>query len=81
MSDPSATIPIPKKLCDLIMKGGITSGVVYPQGISEIAKHYSLKNMADPPAPSLLRPRPQPNTRAGTEIHRRLRNSENCRTG
>lgn len=29
--------------CDLIMKGGITSGVVYPHAITEITKHYRLR--------------------------------------
>jgi predicted acylesterase/phospholipase RssA len=31
--------------CDLIMKGGITSGVVYPLAISELAKQYKFKNI------------------------------------
>jgi predicted acylesterase/phospholipase RssA len=31
--------------CDLIMKGGITSGVVYPHAIVEIAKDYRLRNV------------------------------------
>lgn len=30
------------KTCDLIMKGGVTSGVVYPQAIREIARQYRL---------------------------------------
>lgn len=29
-----------KKQCDLIMKGGITSGVVYPKVVTELAKEY-----------------------------------------
>ncbi|WP_319412886.1 patatin-like phospholipase family protein [uncultured Cohaesibacter sp.] len=33
------------KECDLIMKGGITSGVVYPFAISELAKQYRLRNI------------------------------------
>ncbi len=31
--------------CDLIMKGGITSGVVYPHAIVEIAREYRLRNI------------------------------------
>lgn len=34
-----------KPLCDLVMKGGITSGVVYPQLIAELAKTYRFKNI------------------------------------
>ncbi len=32
-------------LCDVIMKGGITSGVVYPAAGLELAKIYTLKNI------------------------------------
>ncbi|VAW01213.1 RpoH suppressor, partial [hydrothermal vent metagenome] len=32
-----------KSECDLIMKGGITSGVVYPYAITEIAKKYHFR--------------------------------------
>lgn len=31
--------------CDLVMKGGITSGVVYPSVLSELSKHYRLRNV------------------------------------
>jgi len=31
--------------CDLVMKGGITSGVVYPRLISELAAKYRFKNI------------------------------------
>lgn len=31
--------------CDLIMKGGITSGVVYPHALVEIAEDYRLRNI------------------------------------
>ncbi len=34
-----------KSPCDLIMKGGITSGVVYPYAITELAKDHHLKNI------------------------------------
>jgi predicted acylesterase/phospholipase RssA len=35
----------PTKECDIIMKGGITSGVVYPLAITELAKDYRLRNI------------------------------------
>lgn len=31
--------------CDVIMKGGITSGVIYPEMISDLARHYRLKSV------------------------------------
>lgn len=35
----------PKRLCDLVMKGGVTSGVVYPLAVCELARLYSFKNI------------------------------------
>jgi predicted acylesterase/phospholipase RssA len=35
----------PAKKCDMVMKGGITSGVVYPLAICELAKKYTFKNL------------------------------------
>jgi predicted acylesterase/phospholipase RssA len=35
----------PQHNCDLVMKGGITSGVVYPHAICELAQVYSLKRL------------------------------------
>ena len=34
-----------KPYCDVVMKGGITSGVVYPRAIVELAKRFQLKNI------------------------------------
>src|SRR5262245_631544 len=34
-----------KEFCDIVMKGGITSGVAYPLAICELARHYSFKNI------------------------------------
>lgn len=34
-----------KPFCDVVMKGGITSGVVYPPAIVELAGKYRLKNI------------------------------------
>src|SRR5512140_37748 len=37
--------PIPKRFCDIVMKGGITSGVVYPLAIVELAEEFRFKNI------------------------------------
>jgi predicted acylesterase/phospholipase RssA len=34
-----------KEFCDIVMKGGITSGVAYPLALCELARHYSFKNI------------------------------------
>ncbi|MBV4474789.1 patatin-like phospholipase family protein [Pseudomonas botevensis] len=34
-----------KKFCDLVMKGGITSGVIYPKLIARLATKYQFKNI------------------------------------
>ena len=35
--------PLPP--CDLVLKGGITSGVVYPRAISRLARNYQIKGV------------------------------------
>jgi predicted acylesterase/phospholipase RssA len=35
----------PRLSCDIIMKGGITSGVVYPLAVCELAKEYRFRNI------------------------------------
>lgn len=35
----------PPVFCDLVMKGGVTSGVTYPLAIVELAKRFHLKNL------------------------------------
>lgn len=35
----------PKPLCDIVMKGGITSGVVYPLAVRELARKYTFKSI------------------------------------
>ena len=35
----------PTRLCDVVMKGGITSGVVYPHALCEIARTYRFVNV------------------------------------
>ena len=44
LSDP-ASYSAPGLSCDLIMKGGITSGVVYPQAACRLATRYRLKQV------------------------------------
>jgi predicted acylesterase/phospholipase RssA len=42
-SDASVEVSIPQKpqkCCDIIMKGGVTSGIVYPLAVVELAKQY-----------------------------------------
>jgi predicted acylesterase/phospholipase RssA len=34
-----------ERSCDVVMKGGITSGVVYPHAVCELAKTYRLRNV------------------------------------
>jgi hypothetical protein len=41
----ATTSPPPKPVCDIVMKGGITSGVVYPKAIVEIASKYRLRRV------------------------------------
>jgi predicted acylesterase/phospholipase RssA len=41
----AAAFANPTKECDVIMKGGITSGVVYPLAVTELAKSYRLRNI------------------------------------
>lgn len=37
--------PPKDRFCDLIMKGGITSGIVYPRAIALLAEHYRFKSI------------------------------------
>lgn len=37
--------PAIRRLCDIVMKGGITSGVVYPLAICKLATAYIIKNI------------------------------------
>ena len=35
----------PQKKCDLVMKGGVTSGVVYPRAITELSRQYQFSSI------------------------------------
>lgn len=37
--------PPADRFCDLVMKGGITSGVVYPKAIVSLSRHYRFKSI------------------------------------
>jgi hypothetical protein len=44
------------RFCDLVMKGGVTSGVVYPPAIFELAQHYHFRSIGElQPVPLLRR--------------------------
>lgn len=45
LEDDAAYSTRPKLVCDLVMKGGITSGVTYPWAVCEIATTYQLRNI------------------------------------
>jgi Patatin-like phospholipase len=36
---------LPTEECDLVMRGGVTSGAVYPSALMEIARRYQLRNL------------------------------------
>lgn len=36
---------LPRRSCDIVMKGGITSGVVYPKAIAKLATRFIFKNI------------------------------------
>jgi hypothetical protein len=72
----------PERLCDLIMKGGITSGIIYPAAVCELASTFHFKNICGTSAGAIAarRQRP-PNADAGTEPGVVLPGSPPCRTG
>ncbi len=35
----------PDRYCDLVMEGGITSGILYPPAVAALAEHYRFKNI------------------------------------
>ncbi|MET9269232.1 hypothetical protein [Kribbella sp. NPDC003557] len=37
--------PAPQRSCDVLMKGGITSGVIYPSAVCELARQYKLASV------------------------------------
>jgi predicted acylesterase/phospholipase RssA len=35
----------PERFCDIIMKGGVTSGIVYPRAVCHLAQHFVIKSI------------------------------------
>jgi predicted acylesterase/phospholipase RssA len=45
MGDPNQQSVIPAQECDVVMKGGITSGVVYPSAVLRLSERYRFRNV------------------------------------
>lgn len=45
MADPGSRFGQPEKFCDIVLKGGITSGVVYPLALVSLAETYRFSNI------------------------------------
>lgn len=45
LTDPAVYPLDPPRPCDVVMRGGITSGIVYPAAVCEIARSYRFKNV------------------------------------
>jgi predicted acylesterase/phospholipase RssA len=41
-----ADVELPIEYCDIVMKGGVTSGVIYPLTVAELAARFTLKSIA-----------------------------------
>ena len=62
----------PKRLgkkCDLVMKGGVTSAVVYPKAISELSKEYHFRASGEHQQVRLRRQWPRPRSMRGRAEH------------
>lgn len=66
-----ANSPPADRFCDLVMKGGITSGIVYPRVASRLARHYRFKNIGGTSAGAIAAA-----ATAAAEYRRRQTNSE-----
>jgi predicted acylesterase/phospholipase RssA len=45
MADQASRYGKPEKFCDIVLKGGITSGVVYPLALASLAEKYRFSNI------------------------------------
>ncbi len=45
MVERTASRPVPERNCDVVMKGGITSGIVYPKAIHELSQRYRFRSI------------------------------------
>ena len=66
----------PTKKCDMVMKGGITSGVVYPLAICELAKTYTFKSLGGTSAGAIAA-----SAAAAAEYGRQNRQAESNESG
>ena len=41
----SSDLPKNLKYCDVVMKGGLASGIVYPHAVCELSTQYQFKNI------------------------------------
>jgi predicted acylesterase/phospholipase RssA len=39
------TVPVPTSMCDIVLKGGLTSGVVYPLALARLAENFRFSNI------------------------------------
>jgi len=44
MNSSASSVPL-DRFCDLVMKGGVTSGIVYSPAICELAQHYHFRSI------------------------------------
>lgn len=69
MSDPE--FPPHDRYCDLVMKGGITSGIIFPSLACRLSKHYRFKNIGGTSAGAIAAV-----ATAAAEYRRRHNNSQ-----
>jgi predicted acylesterase/phospholipase RssA len=63
--------PVSYKYCDLVMKGGITSGVIYPAAAVKLSEEYKFKNIGGTSAGAIAAA-----VTAAAELGRRSKNSD-----
>lgn len=66
-------MPDTKQFCDLVMKGGITSGIVYPPFVERLSRHYRFKSIGGTSAGAIAAV-----LTAAAEYHRRQFGVENA---
>lgn len=71
----------PKKACDIVMKGGITSGVVYPEAVGQLADTYEFRNIGGASAGAISCAAVSPIARAPTPTRLGVQERESARPG
>lgn len=64
------TEPPADRFCDLIMKGGVTSGVVYPKAVAKLAERYRFRSIGGTSAGAIVAA-----LTAAAEFNRRMTNT------